>query len=61
MRTRFILVLMLTLLTACNFKEGLKETGDTVQEGAQNAAQALKELPADISEASNKAEEDIRN
>jgi len=61
MRAPIILVLMLTLLTACNFKEGLKETGDTIQEGAQNAAEALKEVPADISKASNKVEDDIRN
>ncbi|MCW8942798.1 MAG: hypothetical protein OQK93_06450 [Gammaproteobacteria bacterium] len=51
---------MLSLQRACNFKEGLKETGDAIQDGTQNAVEAAKELPADISEASNKAEADIR-
>lgn len=52
---------LLLLVSACNFKEGLKETGDVVQEGTQNAVEAVKSAPADISEASNKAEADIRN
>lgn len=54
------IVSMLLMTTACNFKEDLKEVGDGVQQGAQNAAEAVKELPADISEASNKVEKDIR-
>ena len=49
------------VLSACsNFKEDLKSAGDTVQTGTQNALEAAKELPADISKASNKAEADIR-
>jgi predicted small secreted protein len=60
MKLFFTLILGLTVLTACNFKEGLKETGDAIQEGVQNAGQAVKELPADISDASNEAEADIR-
>jgi len=51
---------MLLLLTACNFKENLKEVGDSVQEGAQNIGEAAKELPADISKASNKVEDDLK-
>lgn len=54
------LAIVLPLLTACNFKEGLKETGDGVQQGTQNALEAAKELPADISKASNKVEADIK-
>ena len=56
-----ITLVMMTALSACNFKENLKEVGDDVQAGAQNLGQALKELPADISEASNKAEADIKD
>jgi hypothetical protein len=51
---------MLTVLSACNFKEDLKDTGDAVQTGAQNAAEAAKELPADLSKAMNKVEADIK-
>lgn len=60
MKKIFVTTLILSLLTACNFKEGLKETGDAIQEGTQNAVEAVKDVPADISEASNKAEADIR-
>lgn len=56
-----MMLLAMQLLTACNFKEGLKETGDAVQQGVQNAGEAAKQLPADVSEASNKAEQKIRN
>jgi hypothetical protein len=59
MKITFIASLML-LLSACNFKEGLKETGDAIQEGTQNAVEAVKGAPADISEASNDAEAGIR-
>ena len=51
---------MLSVLTACNFQESLKEVGDGVQTGVQNAGDALKDAPADVSEASNKAEADIK-
>ena len=51
---------MITVLAACNLKEGIKETGDAVQQGTQNAVEALKQAPAEISEASNKVEKDIR-
>jgi len=55
-----IIVSILFVVTACNFKEGLKEVGDGIQEGTQNAVGAAKEIPADVSEASNKLEKDIR-
>ncbi len=55
-----VLIFMLPVLSACNFKEGLKETGDGMQDGVQNVGEALKELPADISKASNKVEADIK-
>ncbi|NOQ90898.1 MAG: hypothetical protein GQ549_08125 [Gammaproteobacteria bacterium] len=60
MRLLITLTLMLSVLSACNFKEGLKEAGDGIQDGAQNVGEALKELPADISKASNKVEADIK-
>ena len=54
------LMVSLSVLTACNFKESLKEVGDGVQTGVQNVGDAAKDAPADISEASNKAEADIK-
>lgn len=60
MKLFIIPALILLLLTGCNFKEGLKDTGDAIQGGTQNAVEAAKGLPADISEASNKAEADIK-
>jgi hypothetical protein len=35
--------------------------GDAVQQGSQNAAEAAKQSPADISEATNEVEPDITN
>lgn len=60
MKLFITLTLMLPLLVACNFKEGLKDTGDAIQDGTQNAVEAAKALPADVSKASNKAEADIK-
>ena len=60
MKQFILLMLSLSLLTACNFKEGVKETGDAVQEGTQNAIEGLKEVPGAVSEASNKVEKSIR-
>ena len=60
MRFFITVALMLAVVSARNFKEGLKETGDAIQDGTQNAVEAVKGLPADISEASNEAEADIR-
>ncbi len=56
-----LLLLTFFLLTACNFKEGVKETGDAVQDGTQNAIEGLKEVPGAVSEASNKIERKIRD
>ncbi len=61
MKLFIVLALMLSVLGACNFKENLKETGDGVQDGVQNVGEALKELPADVSKASNKVEDGIKN
>jgi len=60
MKSLIIIVLITFVLSACSFKEDLKETGDAVQEGAQNAAEALKQAPADISKALNKVEDSIK-
>jgi len=61
MKQFIFLMLSLFLLAACNnFKEDLKETGDAVQEGTQNAIEGLKEVPGAVSEASNKVEKKIR-
>lgn len=60
MKSFIIFILMLSVLSACNFKESLKEVGDGIQDGVQNAGEALKEVPADVSEASNKVEDDVK-
>jgi len=61
MKQFIFLMLSLFLFTACsNFKEDLKETGDAVQRGTQNAIEGLKEVPGAVSEASNKVEKKIR-
>ena len=62
MKQFVILISALILVTACtNFEENLKETGDAVQTGTQNAIEGLKEVPAAVSEASNKVEKKIRD
>jgi len=62
MKLSLAVYFMSSVLLACsNLKEDLKDTGDTVQTGAQNAAEAAKQAPADISKALNKIEDDIRN
>jgi len=61
MKLLLLAIFIFSLLSACsNFKEDLKSTGDAVQTGAQNAAGAAKQAPADISKALNKVEDDIR-
>lgn len=60
MKLLIILVSTSLLLGACNLQEGIKETGDAVQGGAQNVVEAAKEAPADISKALNKVEADIK-
>jgi len=60
MKLLITLAFMISVLTACNFKEGLKETGDTIQGGAQNATEEAKDVPAGVSDASNKAETDVK-
>ena len=60
MKLLITLVFMVSVLTACNFQESLKEAGDSIQGGAQNAAEESKDVPADVSEAANKAEADAK-
>ena len=57
----FMLITAVAMLTACNFKEGLKETGDAIQDGTQNAVEGLKEVPGAVSDASNDVEKDIKD
>ena len=61
MKLLITLAFMLSVLTACNFQETLKETGDTIQGGASNATEEAKDVPAGVSEASNKAEADVKD
>jgi hypothetical protein len=61
MKLLMLSIFIFALLSACsNFKEDLKSTGDAVQTGAQNAAEAAKQVPADLSKAMNKVEDDVR-
>jgi CHASE3 domain sensor protein len=61
MKLFLLSVFIFFVLSACsNFKEDLKSTGDTVQTGTQNALEAAKQAPADLSKAMNKVEDDIR-
>lgn len=59
--TLTVLLLLSGSLTACHFKEDLKAVGDGIQEGVHNAGEAIKRAPADISEASNKVEAEMRD
>lgn len=60
MKILIISMFMLFSLSACNFKEDLKDSGDAVQDGAKNAAEAAKKLPAELSKAMNKVETEIK-
>ena len=60
MKLIILFTVALTLISACNFKEGVKDVGDGIQTGVQNIGDAAKDAPADVSEASNKAEADIK-
>jgi hypothetical protein len=61
MKLLLLSLVIFSVLSSCsNFKEDLKSTGDAVQTGAQNAADAAKKAPADISKALNKIEDDVR-
>lgn len=54
------IVLFVFMLTACNFKEGVKETGDAVGEGVENIVEGVKQVPKAIGDASNKIEADLK-
>ena len=61
MKTSVTLVLSVFMLVACdNFKEGVKETGDTVGVGVENAIEGARQLPRAIGDAANKIEADLR-
>jgi len=61
MKQLITIAFMISVLVACNFKETVKEAGDAIQVGAQNVVEAVKDAPADISEASNNVEADVKN
>jgi len=60
MKQILLAVLIAALVTACNLKEGLKETGDAVSAGVDNVSEGVKQAPKDTGEASNKTAEGVK-
>lgn len=52
------LFLFALLLTGCNLQETVKETGETVETGAGNLIEGVKQAPKAIGDAANKITED---
>ncbi len=55
-----LVALMLTVLTGWSLDESLQEIGEGIRTGVGNAEEGTKEVPGAVSEAGNKAEEDIK-
>jgi ribosomal protein L12E/L44/L45/RPP1/RPP2 len=60
MKILVLVALMLTVLTGWSLDESLKEIGDGIRTGVSNAEEGAKEAPGAISEAGNKAEDDVK-
>jgi len=60
MKLSILLVLTLTVLTACNFNEDLKSAGDSFQDGVDHVGEEVKKAPDGIKDASNNAEKNIK-
>lgn len=60
MRKLVLVALMLTVLTGWSLDESLKEIGEGIRTGVSNAEEGTKEAPDAISEAGNKAEDDVK-
>jgi hypothetical protein len=59
---KFLTIIFTILVIAgCNFKQVVKDTGDAVEEGVGTVIDAGKKAPKEVGDASNKAEDDIRN
>lgn len=55
------IVFMVLVVAGCNLKEGIKDTGDAVQDGVDAALEAGKKAPKQVGDASNEVEKDIRD
>ncbi len=55
-----LVALMLTVLTGWSLDESLQEIGEGIRTGVGNAEEGTKEAPGAVSEAGNKAEEDVK-
>ncbi len=55
-----LVALMLTVLTGWSLDESLQEIGEGIRTCVGNAEEGTKEAPGAVSEAGNKAEEDIK-
>ena len=60
MKQLILIALMLTVLTGWSLDETLQEIGEGVRTGVSNAEEGAKEAPGAVSEAGNKAEDDMK-
>lgn len=60
MKKLILVALMLAVLTGWSLDETLQEIGEGVRTGVGNAEEGAKEAPGAVSEAGNKAEEDVK-
>ena len=58
MKVLSIVVFMLSVLTACNLQEGIKDTGDGIQGAVDNLK--LKEAAKGIADVSNEAVDNMK-
>ncbi len=60
MKLLALVVLMLTVLTGWSLDDTLQEIGAGIRTGVSNTEEGVKEAPAAVGEAGNKAEDDMR-
>ncbi len=55
MKNLFVIVVSILMIAACNLKEGLKETGDALNQAFGNISEGVKDGPKAVGDAGNKA------
>ena len=59
---KYLIILFSALVIAgCNLQETTRAIGDSANSVGKNAAKAVKEVPKEIGDATNKAADDIQN
>jgi hypothetical protein len=58
---KFLTIIFMVLMMSGCLKEGIKDTGDAVQDGVGAVLDAGKKAPKQIGDASNEVEKDIRD